>query len=392
MNELITTVNNYLGPALSGTLGQALVGLTILIVGLFVVKIVCGIIARVLGKVGMLRRQNEDGSVTDLVAPIMTLIKAVLTILVLMAVLQHFGLTDVLVPLEEMVSKFAAAVPNVIGAGVIAYAGWVLATIVADLSKLGLRKVDQQIAERTGNGDIQVAGFGSAFIFGGVLLPIVVSALGVLNIPAISDPASEMIRKLMGAVPNIVGAGIILLVAYLVTRFVIYMITGLLEGANINALPQKLGIEGLFSDTFTPTRLVGSGIMLFSMMAAATAAVNVLGIDVISRVFAGVLEFGGGLLVGGLILIIGNFLSNLAHERITAGGNSGLANIARIAILGLVLAMGLRSMGLADNIVNMAFGLTIGSVAVATALAFGLGGRDAAKAIADTWASRIHQS
>ena len=392
MNELIATVNEYLGPALSGTLGQALIGLTILIVGLFVVKIVCGVIARMLGKVGMLRRQNEDGSATDLVAPIMTLVRAVLTILVLMAVLQHFGLTDVLVPLEEMVSKFAAAVPNVIGAGVIAYAGWVLATIVADLTRLGLRKVDQQIAARTGNSEIQIAGFGSAFIFGGVLLPIVVTALGVLNIPAISDPASAMIQKLMGAVPNVVGAGIILLVAYLVTRFVIYMITGLLEGANINALPAKLGIDGLFSDTFTPTRLVGSGIMLFSMMAAATAAVNVLGIDVISRVFAGVLEFGGGLLVGGLILVIGNFLSNLAHERIASGGNTGLANIARIAILGLVLAMGLKSMGLADNIVNMAFGFTIGSVAVATALAFGLGGRDAAKVIADNWASRIEPS
>jgi hypothetical protein len=46
-------------------------------------------------------------------------------------------------------------------------------------------------------------------------------------------------------------------------------------------------------------------------------------------------------------------------------------------------------MGLADNIVNMAFGFTIGSVAVAAALAFGLGGRDAAKTVADGWAHRI---
>jgi len=64
-------------------------------------------------------------------------------------------------------------------------------------------------------------------------------------------------------------------------------------------------------------------------------------------------------------------------------------NIARIAILGLVLAMGLKSMGLADNIVNMAFGFSIGGVAIAAALAFGLGGRDAAKTVADNWASKI---
>ena len=66
-----------------------------------------------------------------------------------------------------------------------------------------------------------------------------------------------------------------------------------------------------------------------------------------------------------------------------------MANIARIAILGLVLAMGLKAMGLADNIVNMAFGFIIGGVATAAALAFGLGGRDAAKTIADHWANKI---
>ncbi len=49
----------------------------------------------------------------------------------------------------------------------------------------------------------------------------------------------------------------------------------------------------------------------------------------------------------------------------------------------------LKAMGLADNIVNMAFGFIIGGVAAAAALAFGLGGRDAAKTIADHWANKI---
>ena len=201
-----------------------------------------------------------------------------------------------------------------------------------------------------------------------------------------------MIQKLMGAVPNIIGAGIILLVVYFATKFVVYIISGLLEGANINALPEKMGIQGMFTESFTPTRLVGGAIMFFSMVAAATAAVNILGIDIISEVFARILEFGGGLLVGGLILIIGNFLSTIAYNKLSGHGNSGVANIARIAILGLVLAMGLKAMGLADNIVTMAFGFTLGSVAVAAALAFGLGGRDAAKTVADGWAARINRS
>lgn len=378
MSELVSSIQGLIGEDLL----HAVFGLVILIVGLFVAKIIGGFLSRMLRKIKFLEDAN-------LVKPLASLIKAILTIFVLMAVLQHFGLTDVLQPLQDMVQKFLAAVPNIIGAGVIAYAGWVIAKLVSELVGVGLGKVDEQIALRTGNEDIKVSKFGSAFIFGGILLPIVVAALGVLNIPAISDPATAMIQELMGAVPNIVAAGIILLVTYFVAKFVIYMLTGLLDGMNINGFAEKLGAQSLFNDSFTPTKLIGGTIMFFSMLAASTAAVDRLGIGVISEIFAKVLEFGGGILVGGVILIIGNFLGNLAHQKMSANGSAGLANIARFAILGLVLAMGLRQMGLADNIVNMAFGFTIGSIAVAFALSFGLGGRDAAKEVADKWVNKI---
>ncbi|NNM20797.1 MAG: mechanosensitive ion channel, partial [Gammaproteobacteria bacterium] len=305
MNQYIEQLTGFLGPAGSTALGKALTGLAILIIGLFVVKIIVGIFRRVLRKVDFMHRTNADGSVTDLVSPVAALVKAVLTIFVLMVVLEFFGLTGVLDPLKDMITKFLAAIPNIIGAGVITYAGWVIAKIVSQLAGMALGKVDDQLAARTGNDELKVSKFGSAFVFAIILLPIIVSALGVLNIPAISDPASAMIGKLMAAVPNIVGAGIVLLVVYLVAKFVIFVLSSLLEGMNVNALPEKLGAQALFSDSFTPTRLVGMTVMFFSMLAAATAAVNILQIDVISEVFARVLDFGGGILIGGVILIIG---------------------------------------------------------------------------------------
>lgn len=389
MNEYISGFTEMLGPVASGKLGHALIGLLILIVGLFVVKFISSMFSKMLKKVDFLYRTNDDGSVTDLASPISSLVKAVLTIFILMAVLQHFGLTDVLTPLKDMVGKFTGALPNIIGAGIIMYAGWIIAKIISQLVSMTLGKFDEQLALKTGNEDIKVSKFGGAFVFVAILLPIIVSALGVLNIPAISDPASSMIEKLMNAVPNIIGAGIILLVAYLVTKFVVHMLGVLLDGMHVNSLPEKMGAQSLFTESFTVTRLVGAAVMFFSMLAASTAAVNVLGIDVISSIFAKVIEFGGGILIGSIILLIGNFLSMLAYNKLSATSSAGIANIARFAILGLVLAMGLKSMGLADNIVNMAFGFTLGSVAIATALAFGLGGKDAAKAIADSWAARI---
>jgi hypothetical protein len=56
-----------------------------------------------------------------------------------------------------------------------------------------------------------------------------------------------------------------------------------------------------------------------------------------------------------------------------------------------VIAMGLRAMGIADEIVNLAFGLTLGAVAVAVALSFGLGGREAAGRQMEHWLSRLRK-
>lgn len=382
MENLSTTFTQYAAPFTSGRLGHALIGLLILVLGLIAVAVVSGFLKRLLGKIGFLNRSN-------LTKPMAALIKALLTIFVLMIVLQHFGLTDVLAPLKNLLNKFLVAIPNIIGAGIIAYAGWVIAKMLSELTGVALNKVDRHLLERTGNAQVRVSKLGSAFVFAAVLLPILVTALGVLNVPSITVPASDMLNKLWAAIPNVIGAGLILGVTYFVAKFAISLLEDVLTGMNVNTLPQKLGITGYFNETRTPSKLIGSVIMFFAMLTAATAAVNTLGIEIVSTIFARALEFGAGILVGSVILVVGYLLSTLAYNKLQEYGSGSLANIARIAILGLVLAMGLRAMGLADNIVNMAFGFTLGAVAVAIALAFGLGGRDAAAKIADRWANKI---
>ncbi len=148
---------------------HALTGLAILVIGLFLVKFFVGLLKKLLTKVPALKREQPDGTVTDMASPILSLAKAVLTILVLMAVLEYFGLTNVLDPLKEMVRKFASVLPNIIGAGVISYAGWVIAKIVSQLAAVALGKVDEQLAERTGNKDISIEIWGQSQVPGTLL-------------------------------------------------------------------------------------------------------------------------------------------------------------------------------------------------------------------------------
>jgi len=393
MNEPVSSLSNT-APTFLATipLGQQLwpilVALLILVVGLMIAKIIKKVASNALTKISALQQKNADGTTSDLAAPIASLIYVLVVLLVLIAVLRAMGLTDVLEPLRNMVNQFLGFVPNLLGAGIVGYVGWILAKLISEFVGVALNKADQQLAMRIGSTDFKVSKLGAAFVFAAILLPIVVAALGILDIEAISLPATAMIHQLMAAIPNIIAAVIIMSVSWFTVRFITFTLTNLLDSMNIDIAAERLGLQSLFSKTLTPTKLICHTIVFIFMLAASTAAVEILNIEVLTTIMAKLLEFGGGIVVGGVILVIGNFLSSIAHSHLTQN-NPELANIARLAILGMVLAMGLRAMGLADNIVNMAFGFTLAAVAVAAALAFGLGGRDAAKKIADNWAAKI---
>jgi hypothetical protein len=104
------------------------------------------------------------------------------------------------------------------------------------------------------------------------------------------------------------------------------------------------------------------------------------------------LIFAGHLALGLVIFGIGLFLGNLAARTIEASRSVQapmLALAARIAILVLAGAMALRQMGLANDIITLAFGLLVGAIAVALALAFGLGCRDMAADAVKGWLSQV---
>lgn len=84
------------------------------------------------------------------------------------------------------------------------------------------------------------------------------------------------------------------------------------------------------------------------------------------------------------------YLADLAARAIRTSGaaNAGLlATAARVAIFVLTGAMALRQIGLANEIVNLAFGLLVGAIAVALAIAFGLGSREIAGRQVEEWVS-----
>ena len=88
-----------------------------------------------------------------------------------------------------------------------------------------------------------------------------------------------------------------------------------------------------------------------------------------------------------MIIVVGLFLARILAGLVgSSTGEAGYAQtIVKYAIVALFTAIGLTFMGLANEIVMIAFGLILGSAAIATAIAFGLGGREFAARMLEEW-------
>ncbi|MBP6644465.1 MAG: mechanosensitive ion channel [Burkholderiaceae bacterium] len=309
------------------------------------------------------------------------------------AVLNAFRLNGLLQPVTAMVSKLLDMVPNGFAALLIAGVGYLVAKVLRGLvvnllSAAGADRLNQRVGLDASVRLSSLAGT-LAFIF--VFLPSLIAALDTLKIEAISRPASQMLNQVLFAVPQILSAAVILLLTWYVARFASRLLGSLMETAGVDSLPKKMGLQYALAGESRPSKLATWLVMFFAMLFASTEAADQLGFSEVRNLVSTFIRFGGDILLGAAIMVIGFWLSNLAYDAIKKADSThtaALAGIARVAILGLVLAMGLRAMGIANEIVQMAFGLTFGAIAVAIALSFGLGGREAAGKLMEHWLSR----
>ncbi|MBP0018765.1 MAG: mechanosensitive ion channel [Cyanobacteria bacterium SBLK] len=325
-------------------------------------------------------------------------------LLFLPAILSTLQLDGTLVPVQDLLNQILQAIPKILASIAIAFIGWTIAQVVRRIvtNLLAASGVDRLGARfgLTGEGEQRSL----SWILGTVvhvfiLIPVTISALNALQISAISEPAIAMLDQVLSILPHVFTASLILVLAYLGGNYVSELVTSLLVGIGFNNVLHWLGLaseaeipadaegdspsEAAESQipTRTPSELAGTVVLIAIMLIAALAAVDILQIPALTEFVQATMQVGGQVLVAVVIFAVGLYLANLAFGLISSSGNRQariVGHAARIAIIALVSAMSLRQIGIASDIVNLAFGLLLGGMAVAIAIAFGLGGRDIA--------------
>jgi hypothetical protein len=377
-------------------LPRLVAGVLLVLIAWFAAVALRAIVTRVLDASGWDERLSANAGMQPMRKSVGNMLFWLVILLFVPAILHVFDLGGLLDPVKAMVAKFLDIVPNMVAAFLIGFAGWLLGKILAGLvtNILATAGADQG-AHRLGlDPTLRISRIVGTIVLIFVFVPALIAALDTLKIEAISKPATDMLGKMLAAVPNIVAAALILAVTYYVAKFAAGLLGRLLNGMGFDTLPEKLGLASIFAGGTQPSRLVSMLVLFFAMLFATVEAANRLEFGQVRDVVTLFIRFGGNVVLGGTILTIGFWLANVAHnaiQRADTTRSESLAGIARVAMLGLVIAMGLRAMGIADDIVNLAFLLTFGAVAVAVALSFGLGGREAAGRQMEHWLAKFRK-
>jgi len=297
-------------------------------------------------------------------------------LLFLPSVLNTLGLDEIATPINEVFSVVIGYLPNILGALVVAAIGWFIARVIREivtnlLSAIGTDNLGERLglsAERSLSSLIGML----VYIF--IWLVVLISALDVLDIAAITIPTTQMLSTIINVIPNLIGAALILVIAYYVGRLISNLIRDLLSGIGFDTIPEKIGLKWSATTSFSQW---AAYLVLFAIMLFATiSALEMLGTEALVGMLNLFAVFFWKVILAVVIFAIGLYFANLSYKLVLATGTNQanfLARMAQISIIVFAAAISLREIGVANDIINIAFGVTLLAIGLAVALSLGLG-------------------
>jgi hypothetical protein len=215
---------------------------------------------------------------------------------------------------------------------------------------------------------------------------------------ALTTSLATALSLFLGAIPRIIGFLVILIIGWLIAGALAAGVAALLRAVKFNQLAQNAGIQGFINNM--GLRKDASGFLAdivkwFVRLIVLVVAFDALGLPAVSQVLQQFLLWIPNLVVAVVVLVIAglaaNALSNLVRGATAQAGFDNpdtLATIARVAVWAFGIVVAVNQIGVAQELVNTLFMGFIGALALAAGLAFGLGGRDTAGRIVDSWYNR----
>lgn len=385
--EAIQSLLNSLLNGIGQILPRVLAAIAIFVGAWIIAKVVKAALARLTQRVELDRRLKTEG----LSATFTNLGYWIVWLFALPMLLGTLGLTALLEPVNAMMSQMFAFIPRLVGAVAVFAIGYLVANVIRQvitglLTAAGSEKLAAKLNMAGALGKGGLAGMVGLIVFVLIMLPIIAAALQPLGLESISKPVTNMIETITALIPRLFGAAIIMVIAIVLGRVVADILARLLATAGADKLPEKLGFSSGSIGGRTASEIAGTLVLAGIVLMALVQASDVLGFRLLTDAIAAFGVASAQIIAGLFVLAAGLWISNLAANAVRASNVSNarmLSVITRAIILFFTVPLALMQMGLPAEIITIGFGAIMLAIAIAAAIAFGIGGRHAAARIVD---------
>ena len=366
----------------------------LLVIAFIVAGIARWLVKKLLSKT-KLNEVEEKANVNPLGAPdtsvktkmslgsfIANLVYFIVFMLFVPGIFSSLGVMGVSDPITAFLVTILSYLPNIIGAAIVLAVGILIASLVRMLlvpvfEKLRINKLQEKAGMEVTD-EAKLSQTLAFIVYVLILIPVVIIALDVLDISVISEPAQGMLAIVISFIPNIVAALILIWLGMLIGKFAGALVRKLIASSGVDKKIRDMIGEEKFPK-FVFSAAVGTVVQILVDIFFVVQGLSVLNLTVFDEIGLTIIHYLPNVVAAALIFGIAFLLANGVEKLLTKNGFKTYGKIAHVAIMIVAVFMILNQLGIATVLVNTAFILALGAVAVAFAISFGIGGRDFAK-------------
>ena len=317
------------------------------------------------------------------------LIYLIVFLLFIPAIFALLGIRHASAPIMDMLTSFWERLPNILACVVILVVGFMLAKLVRQLlipifRRLKIDKLQEKAGvETTDSGRLSATLAYIIYVL--ILIPIIITALRSLHIPAISNPAIQMLNRIFDFIPSIIVAVLIIVIGNVIARFAGQISSRLIEASGLDdKMTRFIGEE---QRNYPLSKVIGTLIHIVILVYFIVQSFSVLGLETFNNIGNTVINYLPHALSAIVILGVCIFAASAARNAVSKVMNPGVGKVVYFSVWVIGIFMALNQLGIAKSLVDMAFTAIVGAVAVSVAIAFSVGGKDFAAQILEKLAS-----
>ena len=338
MNEILTSL-------FSGGIWAIIKAILILLLAFVTSAIVKSLVVKLFTKTklnALLHRANDEagGNIPKgagsekAVEFIGKLVHLLVFLLFVPGIFENLGMREVSSPILNLLNTLWGYLPNILAAVLVIWVGSFIARMVRELlvSVFNRMKVNT-LQEKAG---IQVTETGrlsntlAYIVYVLILIPVIIDALQVLNIQAVSAPAIRMLDTIFEFIPNILASLIIITIGCMVAKFSGNIVESLIASAGFDAkLSERLEDKG---KGFVLSKVAGKIVHIIMVIFFIVESFGVLHLDVLTGIGNAVIGYMPYILASALILLVCYVCDGLASKALSKNNHTVLALVSKIVI------------------------------------------------------------